>query len=232
MTNKLTYDNLSTEIRGYQWLVILLVNIFKSIWSGRSPVSPTINQTTGGEAMSINVYLKKDEVKKHPDFETIPRQGGDQSWEEYELLGFDLSYDKGRWYFTLHEPTDPIPETIKNIIEEISLRETLPVSPARERGLYRYKTAEAEIETGLSDKREKYNIRIIGKNMEDILTLFRKIKAGSIRPRPEESWEGKQSGKSLNELEEEVGQLKQKLEKANSKIVETEKKLVEWPFFK
>ena len=162
--------------------------------------------------MSINVYLKGDEVQKLEGFTTKKRQGGKpvQEWDEHELSGVKLSHDKGRWYIYLGELTDPIPAVVENIVEEISLREYLKGGVRRETGIYRYQSAEAEIDAASADGKPLYMVRIRAQKMEDLLELFRKIKIGSIRP--EESYEGQQNGRSRVELEAELKRVQEENE--------------------
>lgn len=150
--------------------------------------------------MSINVYLK-DEVIKLPGYICKPWGHKGQSGENHIISGVTLLRDKGRWYIMLHEPTDQVPEAVADLVEEISFYEWIPSSPKREAGIYRHETAEAEVQPYLDGKNNRNQVRIKAKKMEDILNLFRMIKIGSIRP--EESYEGQQSGMSRAELEKE-----------------------------
>lgn len=138
--------------------------------------------------MSINVYLS-DDVEKVTGFEAVERRSKDgQKWNEYKLPGISIFREKGRWYFYLHELTDPISDVVKDIVEEISFYERIPRRPDRISGIYKYKDAEAELDR--SGEAVSYGLRIRGKSMENILALYRKIRAGKIVP--EESWEEEQ----------------------------------------
>ena len=164
--------------------------------------------------MSINVYLKGDEVRKLEGFTTKKRQGGKpvQEWDEHELSGVKLSHDKGRWYIMLHEPTEPVPATVVDIVEEISFYEWISLRPSREAGIYRHESAEAEVEPDKIGGDNRLKIRIRAKKMEDLLELYRKIRTGSIRP--EQSYEGQQGGMSRAELEAELERMQRDADRA------------------
>lgn len=80
----------------------------------------------------------------------------------------------------------------------------------RETGIYRHDGAEAEVEINNSGKAPAYFVKMTGKKMESCKELFRRIKTGTIRP--EESYEGRQQGKSRVELEDELTQTKSSLD--------------------
>lgn len=160
--------------------------------------------------MSVNVYIKEDEIIKMSGFKTIEKGGKNgQSWEEYDLSGIKLYFEKGRWYTTLNI-RDNTPDLIKDIVEEVSFLEYIPIKPWRESGVYKLGTAIAEIELSgkmCGDTVKKVFIK--AENLGDIQEIFHKIKTGSIRP--EESFEGEQSGLSRAELEEELERAKESL---------------------
>lgn len=167
--------------------------------------------------MSVNVYLKGEEVQKLEGFTIRKRQGGKpiQEWDEYEVPGVKLFRDKGRWFVMLSE-SDPVPEAVKDIVEEISFHAIIPRLAAREAGIYRHESAKAKVKPWNSGHEWKLEIRIEGKEMEDIRELFHKIEVGSIRP--EESYEGPQSGKSRADLEAELERMRQELRDANDAL--------------
>lgn len=158
--------------------------------------------------MSINVFLT-DGVMKLEGFTTTPRTERGQTWQEYSLPGVKLFRDKGRFYTMLSEPTDPVPPVVAGVVDEISYYERLPGRPNREAGLYRCGTAEAEVESDTISGVPQKSVHIKAKNMGDACTLIRKIKTGSIRP--DESYEGQQSGLSRATLEQELERLGEEL---------------------
>lgn len=181
---------------------------------GRASLTKSGRHNRRSSAMgSINVYLKGEEVRALEGFTITPASGGKplQKWDEYKLPGIKLSYDKGRWYVVLHEPTEQVPAAIFNIVEEISFYDLMPADFKREAGIYRHESAEAEVTSEMiGGGRGMIRIRIKAKKMEDLLQLFRKIKIGSIRP--EESYEGQQNGMSRAELERKLQQTENELE--------------------
>jgi len=95
-----------------------------------------------------------------------------------------------------------LPDELKDVMDEISCYETIPQMGRRESGIYRHNSAQCEL-TPADDgnaKREKpvYRLKITAKNLEDVQAIIRQIKIGSIRP--DESYEGQQSGMSRAEL--------------------------------
>lgn len=157
--------------------------------------------------MSVNVYLK-DEVEKLEGFTTKQKEAKYEKWEEHWLAGIRLEHNYGRWYFTLYDLNDRIPEVVANIVEEISFHTFVPLQPLRERGIYSHESCEAEV--GVDSEGQKLWMRIRGKKMEDVRALYRKIRAGSIRPK--ESHEGQQGGLSRVELEAKVTELETALQ--------------------
>ena len=177
--------------------------------------------------MSINVYLKGEEVKKIQGFHEKTKGHRGQEWTEYYLPGVKLHQDKGRWYTTLLYDTDKIPSVILDIVEEISLLETIPRFPARESGFYHLESAKGEVRNHDQHK----SVYLISQNMEDLRELFRRIQIGSIRP--EESYEGEQSGLSRSELEAELArekkysaELAEGINNQCAEILESQKKIV------
>ena len=157
--------------------------------------------------MSMNLYLT-DGVAELQGFTSAITKG------RYQLPGLDVCRNKGRYYVILH-PGDPVPPILKSVVDEISLYDEIPVALIRrELGLYTHESAEAEVEPTYSG--ERHIIRIRGKKMEDVVELFRLIKAGAIRPSV--SYQGPQSGKSRPELEKELKQARQELEELREKL--------------
>jgi hypothetical protein len=174
--------------------------------------------------MSINVYLRGEEVRKLADFKVCPRTEKGQSWEEYKLPGIDyLRRDKGRWLLNLSDPTDPVPAIIADIVDEISLYENFAQVSARETGVYRYRSAEGTLEVNQHDRKAGYQVKILGKKMEDIRTLLRLIKTGAIRP--EESYEGPQSGRPKRDLELQLAHVTELLTKAQDELRSANRKV-------
>jgi hypothetical protein len=152
--------------------------------------------------MSTNLYLN-NEVKKSNGFKSTPYP--DHSGDNMTINGMNVFGAKGRLYLMWNED-DPIPEELKDLVEEISCRKTIPQMGRREAGIYRHGTAECELtpDDYGNGKREKpvYTLKITAKNMEDIKEVLHKVKIGTIRP--DESYEGPQGGRSRRQLESEL----------------------------
>jgi len=158
------------------------------------PSKPSAIQTTTEERsskMSINVYLK-DEAEKR------------------SILGVNICNKKGRWYITLNELSEPIPEKIADIVEEISLIEYLPAEPKRESGLYYHETAKAEVTPSSASGKPITKVHITATKIGDIRTLFRLIRTGKVRP--DESYEQEQGGMSYKELREALSTAQRELQ--------------------
>lgn len=108
--------------------------------------------------------------------------------ENVEQLGQLLSgiYRRdGKWCYVLSELTATIPPLVRNIVDEISLCDSIPSCPSRIRGIYQYEDVEATLDW--CNNRNDYWLTMRGKNMENMYKLYRMIRAGKIAPT--ESWE-------------------------------------------
>lgn len=139
--------------------------------------------------MSIELYVN-EEVVKRDGFEVRHRQSTDgQQWEEYYLPGIRLYREKGRFHINLHHLEEPIPKLVEDMVEEISFYEWIPGLPKRVGGVYSLKSAMGTLEPPQKEQ-SSYQLRIVGKKLEDIRELYLKIRVGRILPT--ESWEEKQ----------------------------------------
>jgi hypothetical protein len=156
--------------------------------------------------MSVNLYLN-NKVRELGGFKTKPYK--DNSGDEMSFNGVHVFGEKGRLYLMWSEDA-PVPDELKDLVEEISCYETIPQMGCRESGIYRHESAKCELtpEDYGNAKREKpmYKLKITATKIEDIQVIMHKVKTGTIRP--EESYEGCQQGKSRLELEVEIAQLK------------------------
>lgn len=149
---------------------------------------------------SLRVYLSeegKEKIEKMPGF--YKTGINKEQWHVSEII---LTHDTGCCFLTLNEVLDPIPSKIASFVEEVTLRDCHRASK-RESGIYRHKTAKAEVtmdNSGLS-----VSIFIRGKSREDVLNLLEKIKTGTIRP--EESYESPQDGMSSKEIRAKLTEL-------------------------
>lgn len=172
---------------------------------------------------STNLYLK-EKVKEIDGFDSKLR-GEREKWTEYWIPGgIRLKNEKGRWYSVI-DLEDPIPEILADLVEEITYHDIFLAAPvSRERGLYRFGSAEGKLEFNGDGRIPEYKIKISAKTIDDIRELDRRIKAGSIRP--EESYEGAQNGMSRADLEkklEEAQKACETLSRQNTALMISEK---------
>lgn len=167
--------------------------------------------------MSINVYLIPD-------------------WRESEFAAhISVSRNKvGREFIALGSTERALPPKLVELVEEITLSDSIPIIPRRESGLYhnQTKSARAEVENNASVDCRK-NVFITGKNIEDVQELFLAIKSGNIYPSM--SYEDPQGGKSRAELEAEVthwqrqyGDANFELKRVNGLLKEVEEDYLEY----
>jgi len=153
--------------------------------------------------MSVNVYLN-EKVRELPGFNCE-----------------QLRDDKGRLYLVWSDDA-PIPGELKDLVAEISCHDSFPQLGRREAGIYRHKTAECELVPENWTTAMVYKIKVVGRNLEDIRAIVRFVKIGHKSDgssfRPEESYEGPQSGKSCQQLEDELATTQQRLEAAQAVI--------------
>lgn len=145
--------------------------------------------------MSLRVYVDEKGIKNIMGTRGFYRTGlgGCEQWHIPGII--TLAYEKGCCFLTLNEVSDPIPPAIAEFVEKITIREYHQASK-RESGIYRYKTAEAEVMMDSSGVSASIFIR--GMSKEDALDLLKKIKTGTIRP--DESYETPQDRISSKEI--------------------------------
>lgn len=151
--------------------------------------------------MSLNVYFT-DSIKELPDFTNKPHKDG--SGDQMKIYGLILYNDSGRLYAMLGDENSVVPEKLHDYVEGFSFYASLPQVAKRETGIYRHLSAEAELELDPHGKVTVYKVKITGKKLEDVRERLRMIKIGSDRP--EESYEGGQTGMSRLALEGELEQ--------------------------
>ena len=142
--------------------------------------------------MSTRVYLT-DEVTKLEGFNRVG----------YPPIS--ISDDGGRWYIHLNQ-NSPIPQVLAEVVDEVSIFETIPAHPSRERGVYNLESARATVDVGYYGDlggMMTYEVIITAKTLEDARELLERIKIGNIH-RPDVSYDAPQSGKSRQELEVEL----------------------------
>lgn len=146
---------------------------------------------------TINVYLEYRRLLKFNPPKNPPKK------TSFQVLGTDIFYEKDRWYIPLGSVTDRIPGELFAMEVECTLHER--ISGNREAGFYRLETATAELDFPAGEDC-KSQLRIQAEKFQDLKELFNRIRTGTIRPRPEDSFEGAQTGQSHKELEVELRQ--------------------------
>ncbi|MEK7625489.1 MAG: hypothetical protein AAB467_04030 [Patescibacteria group bacterium] len=151
----------------------------------------------------LEVYLKDADKQKH--FSTMDMEAGNpvQRWQVYQLDGTPLFRKGNRYYLTLQNLTDEIPENFEKLVSRISYTEIIPAHPMRENGVYRFRTAKAIVTLGSTEKLYR-EVTMVSTDLPDLLELYNLIRAGNIRP--EVSYGGKHGGKPRHELMEELAQ--------------------------
>ncbi len=168
--------------------------------------------------MSINLYLD-NKLKELDGFKSAPYSKAPGNEMSYN--GMHVFNDNGRLYIMCGE-NSLIPDELKDLVEEVTWHDSIPQMGYREAGVYRHETAECELVPSDSGgaKREKlvYGLKLKAKNLEDIKILLHKVKTGTIRP--EESYEGKQTGMSREQLEQELKRVTSERDNLSSMILE------------
>lgn len=162
--------------------------------------------------MSVNMYLS-DKVRELDGFKS--ERYSDNSGDKMTLNGVHVFGDKSRLYMMWSEDA-PVPDELKDLVEEFSCYEAIPQMGRRESGIYRHESARCELtpEDYGNAKREKplYKLKVTAKSLEDIKVILHKVKTGTIRP--VESYEERQGGKTRQQLESELVQTQQQLGEA------------------
>ncbi len=127
--------------------------------------------------MSITVYLKEGVESISGYKERVMKDRG-QEWTVYSLPELTLFRDKGRWHVYLHELTEPVPEIIKDYLDEISFYEWFPLRPKRICGIYRVGDTEGD----LDEQGDHYVLRIRGQSMVSIREMYLKLRSGKLTP--------------------------------------------------
>jgi hypothetical protein len=178
--------------------------------------------------MSVYIYFK-DAIKGLDGFNEALHNG-------MPLSGIKFFLEKGRIIVQSKELIETIPEEFQKFVEEISFLGVLNMKAPRELGIYSLGNSEAELNYLNSDKKEiyRYRIKMTGKDMEGLLSLFREIKAGKISAT--DSHEGKQGGtrqeleKILEDAKTQIGRQESEIEKYKN-ILEEISKILVWGKF-
>ena len=130
--------------------------------------------------MSVNGYLKEEELKELPGFEqvnTIPSE------IEYILLGFDLKFQGGRFFVVLKDLEVKFPEYIEEIIEEISFQSIPnPHVFIRTAGIYKLGSAKAIVDYNTYMPDSPLRVIISAPSIREARDLYLALRIGNIKP--------------------------------------------------
>ncbi len=136
----------------------------------------------------MRIYLSQ-KIREAKEFQAFPRSERGQMWEECRFAGDNLFCDNGFFYIDLGHQGIVSRELIE-YIEEVSLQETFSHTPRRVVGIYKYNSAIAQLDLSRYEREPRYEVHIAGKTIEDVQSLYQKIRGGTILP--VESWEAPQ----------------------------------------
>ncbi|TSC59749.1 MAG: hypothetical protein LiPW15_769 [Parcubacteria group bacterium LiPW_15] len=167
--------------------------------------------------MSVRAYFNEAKIKKLPSFTS--KRYPDNSGDDMRVMNQQLLREGDRLYMMLGDH-ETIPGGLEDACEEVTLHEFFPMLAKRETGIYRHKSAEAELdEQHMGGKnRIDYAFSASAKNIGDAKELLRLVRAGGIRP--SESYETPQGGMSRKDLEAEVERLRRVTRIADKDYVE------------
>ena len=144
-------------------------------------------------SLSIRVYLDK-KVQKMEGYEerTVPTS---HNWIRCTFKGVEIYSGQApveEFYVSLSDPEEPVPKEVQDLITGASLIARHPRKYLnRHCGRYELKSATGTVDVHSFEKgQEEAEVRIKGKKLDDVVELYRKIRAGQIFPF--EDWEGPQ----------------------------------------
>jgi len=108
---------------------------------------------------------------------------------------FDIEVKRdvdGRWYIQASDPGRYLKNEVLDSVTEVTLHTQLQRVPERISGIYKFNTAEAELDVKEGEPANGKILKIRGKNREDVCELYRLIRAGQIMPT--HNWEANQYG--------------------------------------
>jgi hypothetical protein len=148
-------------------------------------------------ANQVRIYVDADEVAKIPG---LIKE--DDRW--ITPLKTSIFWYDGRYYATVEDSGSFVPDDIMSMVNGVSYYGSFPCKHTRESGIYKLDTAMARVECITSIMGViVINFKMTAKTIEDLDALYRKIRVGSIRPNPEDSFDGPQDGISREQLEAE-----------------------------
>jgi antitoxin component of MazEF toxin-antitoxin module len=127
--------------------------------------------------VSIRVYLSR-EIVRTKAYRKTGRKKGEGTFD-----GIPVQEDEHRRLYCI--PSDNrVPRRIEQYVSGVSLQEFIPSKPHRTLGVYRRGDAEITVDVG---KKEDLRVTGTARTLEDLLALYRDIRAGQTRPAV--SWE-------------------------------------------
>jgi len=146
-------------------------------------------------ANQVRIYVDADKAAKIPG---LIKE--DDRW--ITPLKTSIFWCDGRYYATVEDSGSLVPDDIKSMVTGVSYYGSFPCKHTRESGIYKLDTATARVEC-LSAMLGVIviNFKMTAKTMNDLDALYRKIRVGSIRPNPEDCFDGPQDGMSREQLE-------------------------------
>ena len=146
--------------------------------------------------MAIEVYWN-EKVRMREDFKVSHKISKDgQEWDEHQLNHINVFFSEGRMHSIIHYLDQPLPAWMEGLYSELSFCEWFPIEPKREKGVYKLRSARADLDTGRSGKDQHHSVRIVGQKLEDMAELYNLIRSGRILP--SESWEDEQMTETQN----------------------------------
>lgn len=160
----------------------------------------------------IRVSLKK-EVEGCTGYKEEERAGN----KSYYLENLRLWRDDRRnnLYIEVKPTGDETPTIVQenDLVDGVSLYQAFPARAMRDRGVYTYKTATAELELNTRSEIAEYEIHVTAKNVDDLRELLRLVKSGDISPKT--NYDGPPRPPRANAQAQEIALEKAKFEVSN-----------------
>lgn len=141
--------------------------------------------------MSMRVYLDKEKVRNARGFMGHVEDG---TYTGRQLDGICIRAERSNGaYFMDFEETamvPVIPASVGDFVIGCSLKDDFEIGPCRKLGEYKYKNAKAIVSKGMRQGRPAYLVSAEGEMPEDVVVLYKKIRAGEILPK--QYWEEEQ----------------------------------------
>ncbi len=147
---------------------------------------------------SVRVYLKES-IEEEEGF-------GPSGPLSAKFYGSKLGHKKDFYCVTDFNLDDKLPKKIRKHLHHITVWASFFPVPSREQGIYRYGGVWAHLGFVIGNKNSAYELEMNGQSIKQLRNTYEAIREGTRRPTI--SFEGEQQGKSKQELEAEIKQLK------------------------